>query len=111
MDEINKDFDGVSWEWRGKTFRGLKPICPKPKCLFELDIEITELDMKIHEPTEDKSPRITLTSPHVIYSCPKCSFSINTTIDDVNSPRDLRKAVRKEFEHRQRLKTSENIKD
>ncbi len=104
MCEINKDFDGVSWEWIGKAFTGLKPICPK--CKYGLNIEQKESDINI-----DKGPRITITSPHVIYSCPKCSFSINTTIDDVNSPRDLRKAVRKEFEHRQRLKASENTKD
>lgn len=72
---------------------------------------MTGLDMKTHEPTEDKGTCITFTSPHVIYSCPKCSFSINTTIDDVNSPRDLRKAVLKEFEHRQRLMVRDEQKE
>ncbi len=104
MDKINKDFDGVSWEWKGKTaIRDLKPICPKPECQYELDITMSELDMKRGEKTEDGCVPITLIFPDVIYSCPKCSFSANTNIDDVKAPRDLRKAVLKEFEHRQRL--------
>jgi hypothetical protein len=102
MDKINKDFDGVSWEWTGRrAIRNLKPICPE--CQYELDITMSGLDMKYGEETEDGGGHITLSLPEVIYSCPKCPFSANTNIDDVKAPRDLRKAVRKEFEHRQRL--------
>jgi len=102
MSEINKDFDGVSWEWRGKTFIDLKPICPKSKCQNELNIEKT-----CFHPTIDRDhPEIIFEFP-VSYVCPKCSFSKNTTIKNVNEPKDLRKAARKEFERRQ---ASENTK-
>jgi hypothetical protein len=104
MDKINKGFDGVSWEWKGKRYiRELKPVCPK--CQYELDIEITGFGITTNLPC------ITISQGHVSYSCPKCSFSTKTTINGVNNPKDLRKAVRKEFEHRLRLKASENTKD
>ena len=52
MDKINKDFDGVSWEWKGKTaVRDLKPICPK--CKYELDITMIDPGMKFNEVTKD----------------------------------------------------------
>ena len=102
MDEINKDFDGVSWEWRGKTFIGLKPICPG--CKYELDIKMTGPKITMD------GPNMTITQARLSYLCSKCSFFHNTTIDDVNTPNDLRKAVLKEFEQRQRLKASENTK-
>ena len=109
MDEINKDFDGVSWEWKGKTaIRDLKPICPK--CKYELDIKQTMSDMKVGE---DDDLSITFPSLDVLYSCPDCSFSVKTNIYNINNPKTLRKAARKEFEHRQRLmvrKTSKNNK-
>lgn len=108
MNEIDKEFDGVSWEWRGKTFIGLKPICPD--CKYELDIKMADFKMK-QELTEDGILSLTIPHPRVSYSCPKCSFSTNTTIDGVDSPKDLRKAVLREFQHRQRLKASENTKD
>ncbi|MBW8042237.1 MAG: hypothetical protein FVQ85_19865 [Planctomycetes bacterium] len=101
MGEINKDFDGVSWEWRGKTFIDLKPICPD--CKYELNIEITMPEMTIDR------PKIIIHQARVSYVCSKCSFSIDT-IENVESPKDLLKVVRKEFEHRQRLKASENTK-
>lgn len=108
MGEINKDFDGVSWEWRGKTFIDLKPICPD--CKFELDIKMSDFKMK-QEKKEDGGRFLDFSLPRVSYSCPKCSFSINTTVENVDSPKDLHKAALKEFEHRQRLKASENTKD
>jgi phage FluMu protein Com len=106
MDKINKDFDGVSWEWKGKTaIRDLKPICPK--CKYELDIQM------IGRGIPSDLSHITFPLFYLGYLCPKCSFSVNTNIDGVNDPKDLRKAVRKKFEHRQRLmvrKTSKNNK-
>lgn len=104
MEKIDKNFDGVSWEWDGKeVIRNLKPICPG--CEYELDIIETDPDMKIN------GSEISYTGPSVSYSCPNCSSRINTTKDNIDSPKDLRKAVLKEFEHRQRLKASENTKD
>lgn len=105
MDKINKDFDGVSWEWKGKmAIRDLKPICPK--CKYELDITMNE---SVIVPIPPRT--LSITSAYVSYSCAKCDFSAPTTIDDVNNPKDLRKAVLREFEHRRRLKASENTKD
>jgi hypothetical protein len=104
MNEINKKFDGVLWEWKGRrVIRELKPICPK--CQYELDIKITGFGITTN------LPDITISQGHVSYSCPKCSFSTKTNIDSVNNPEDLRKAVLKEFEHRLRLKSSENTKN
>jgi C4-type Zn-finger protein len=103
MGEINKEFDGVSWEWKGtKDIRELRPICPK--CQYELDIQSIYRGMP-------NLPRITFPLYYLGYVCPKCSFSVQTNIDGVNDPKELRKAVRKEFEHRQRVKMSENTKD
>ncbi len=99
MDKINKDFDGVSWEWKGKTaIRDLKSICPK--CQYELDIKFNET-MIVISPPPTKGLRIT--PAYVSYFCPNCDFTTPTTIDDVKNPKDLRKAALKEFEHRQRL--------
>ena len=104
MSEINKDFDGVSWEWKGnRDIRELKPICPK--CQYELNIELTMPPM-----TKD-CLKIIIHKARVSYVCPKCNFSIDTNIENVDGPKDLLKAVRKEFEHRQRLKASENTKN
>ena len=107
MDEINKDFDGVSWEWKGRRdIRGLKPICPK--CQYELNIEKIGPKMKMNGGFRN----MTILLPRgFLYSCPDCSFSKNSNIDDVDSSKDLRKAAQKEFERRQRLKASENTKD
>lgn len=106
MNEINKKFDGLLWEWKGRRdIRELKPICPK--CQYELDIKITGPQM-----TTD-GPHITFSQAPLSYSCPKCSFYTNTTIEDVDSLKDLHKVARKEFEHRQRLmvrKTSKKNK-
>ncbi len=107
MNEIDKKFDGVLWEWKGRRdIREIKPICPKCQC---------ELDIKIPSPKLHLGPKLEfegLSFPRrVSYSCPKCSFSKNTSIPDVDSPKDLRKAAQKEFEHRQRLKASENARD
>ena len=114
MDEINKDFDGVSWEWKGKTaIRDLKPICPE--CQYELDIKM--IDTMIvplpRKSNEDGRGVIEITKAHIIYKCSKCNYSMPTTIDGIDEPKDLSKAARKEFEHRQRLmlrKTSKNNK-
>ena len=91
MNEIDKKFNGVLWEWEGKTvIRKLKPICPD--CQYELHIERRAPEMT-HKP-------FTITFHHsLVYSCPKCSFYTNTTIEDVDSPKDLRKVARKEFEY------------
>ena len=109
MAKINKDFDGVLWEWTGrKPIKNLKPICPK--CKYELDIIQTMSDMKVGK---DDDLSIAFPSLGVLYSCPDCSFTIKTNIDNVNNPKTLRKAARKEFERRQRLmvrKTSKNNK-
>lgn len=107
MSEIDKNFDGVLWEWKGrKAIRELKPICPK--CQYEMEIKPAEIR---YSPRDPISHYITITQEPVSYSCPKCSFSNETNIDGVNNPEDLHKSVQKEFEHRQRLKASENTKD
>jgi hypothetical protein len=104
MDEINKKFDGVLWGWSGKRrIRELRPICPK--CQYELDIQM------IGRGIPSDLSHITFPLFYLGYLCPKCSFSIKTNIDGVNDPKDLRKASRKEFEHRLRLKASENTKN
>jgi hypothetical protein len=105
MSEIDTKFDGISWEWKGKNIRDLKPICPD--CQFELDIETPR--PKIHcDPKSLKFKSMSVIP--VSYSCPKCSFSRITSIDNVNSPQDLLKEARKVFEHRQRLNASEKTK-
>lgn len=110
MDKINKDFDGVSWEWKGETaIRDLKPICPK--CKYELDVKMIDTMIVPHKSTEDGRGFIEITTAHVIYKCSKCNYSMPTTIDGIDEPKDLCKVARKEFEHRQRLKASENTKD
>ncbi len=113
MDEINKDFDGVSWEWKGRTaIRDLKPICPE--CQYELDIEMSDIKIEGYdELTKDGDSSLKITGVPVSYFCSKCNFTTPTSINGIDEPKDLRKAVLKEFEHRQRLmvrKTSKNNK-
>ncbi|NIP27869.1 MAG: hypothetical protein GWN67_25400 [Phycisphaerae bacterium] len=103
MNEINKNFDRVSWEWKGRRdIRELKPKCPE--CQYELDIKLPNFMVNYGPNLEFEGLSF---NRRLSYSCPKCSFTCDTTIENVKSPQDLRKAVRKEFEHRQRLQASE----
>ncbi len=104
MDKINKDFDGVSWEWNGKTaIRGLKPICPRSNCANELDVKTIERVIMFGPSTEDGRGTIQIAEAHVIYKCSNCDYSMPTTIDGIVESKDLRKIAQKEFERRQRL--------
>ena len=102
----------VSWEWKGKTaIRDLKPICPK--CAYELDIKMSGFKMEYGQPTEDGCVPLKITKAHVRYICSKCDYSMHTTIDGIDEPKDLCKVAQKEFEHRQRImlrRTSKNNK-
>jgi len=64
MDKINKDFDGVSWEWKGRTaIRDLKAICPD--CKYELDIKMSDFKIEKGEPTKDGGLSVKITKAHV----------------------------------------------
>ncbi len=107
MNEINKDFDGMQWEWKGRNrITDLKPICPD--CMGECDIKMHGFDFSVDNRQETK---ITIRHGRVSYVCSNCSFSKPTTIDNVDEPKDLSKAAMREFERRLRLKLSGNTKD
>jgi len=107
MSKIDKNFDGVSWDWKGrKVIKDLKPICPE--CRYELNIKIGGFNIEEGKPTKDNCLPLRITLAHVLYSCPKCKFSIPTSINGINEPKDLHKAALKEFEHRQRLMEENN---
>lgn len=105
MDKINKDFDGVSWEWTGTTtIRALKPICPKEDCKNEMDIIMMGGSLQVSNNKDERRVSLTMTNDTPHYLCSRCSFEQATTITlKDNSTKALRKAARKEFERRQRL--------